>query len=172
MASLKIFCFGIFFLLHIVVNAQVKHYVGIVGGKVVGPTYTMKYKRWSAVVDAGWLAGFEGGYAALNGLHGVVSKDRGKEKLWVDVGIGVFAQGYVSPSQHQQELARTLNYTTPIGAQFASKMSFEYESLPRWNFGVHINFPILFQWEEGAKKMNFGEFALYTMQISVQYKMR
>ncbi|MDR1225619.1 MAG: hypothetical protein LBK47_01810 [Prevotellaceae bacterium] len=151
-------------------NAQTEHYVGVIGGKVVGLGYTLQHKRWSANANAGWLMGFKGGYCSVNGLYGLLAKENNGDWMWLDVGLGAFMQGYGSPTQHQEELAKKLHYNTPAGAQAVSKIGFSSGAFPRWSFGMYISAPLIFDKDASAGKLSMRELYLAYIQLSVQYK--
>ncbi|MDR1225621.1 MAG: hypothetical protein LBK47_01820 [Prevotellaceae bacterium] len=151
-------------------SAQVEHYISGVAGKEVGVGYTLQYKRWSVETDGGWLTGFKGGVASVNGLYRLFSLNpREKESIKVDAGLGVFAQTYSSPTQHQQELAEKLGYTVPVAGQLVAKVSLESASWSRWSFGVHFRRSLVSK-DSNVGRLSFGELCLSYMLISVQYK--
>ncbi|MDR2813385.1 MAG: hypothetical protein LBB79_01830 [Prevotellaceae bacterium] len=107
----QVLMFGIAALSH----AQTEHYAGLVVSNVIGPSYTLRHNRWSAVADAGWLTGFNGMYASVGGMYRILSMNKilkffgrrelnGRDML-ISMGLGLFAQDYYSPSDRQKRWA-------------------------------------------------------------------
>ncbi|MDR1342344.1 MAG: hypothetical protein LBK18_03700 [Prevotellaceae bacterium] len=167
-------------------TAQTEHHLGMIGGKVVGPIYTLQHNRWNVTTTGGWLTGFKGGYASLTGGYRVFSllenfEYAGVKLLYgrgirVDLGLGIFGLGYVAPTLQQKKLARELDYTTPFGVQFIGKIYFNVS--PNWSYGMHIGIPLLTNPTEesiGYSDNNSGvalwKGLLYLYQISLQYRL-
>ncbi|MDR3366628.1 MAG: hypothetical protein LBO71_06645 [Prevotellaceae bacterium] len=167
--------------------AQTEHHLGVIGGKVLGPTYTLQHNRWNVTATGGWLTGFKGGYASVTGGYRVISLLRdfryfGNESadflygkgISVDLGLGVFGLGYLAPTVTQRKLAREMDYTTPLGVQFTGKVYFNVS--PNGSFGMHIGVPLLTNPTEVSIGYNAHNAALwkiwlYIYQISLQYKL-
>ncbi|MDR2938146.1 MAG: hypothetical protein LBU92_04310 [Prevotellaceae bacterium] len=174
----KTLFFMVFFCLSFTVAAQPEHHLGLIGGKVMGASYTLQYKRWSADANAGWLTGLRGGYGSVNGLYRLFVMEKNVGSAWQDgatwfnIGLGVFAQGYTEATQHQQELAKKLQYNTPVGVQAVVQARGTLKVFPRWSFGFNGTIPFTLNEEFGAEKLSFGEVCLGYLSLSVQYKIR
>jgi hypothetical protein len=167
--------------------AQTEHHLGLIGGKVLGPMYTLQHNRWNVTAGGGWLTGFKGGYASVTGGYRVISllENFGSYEaqpkflygggVGVDLGLGVFGLGYAAPTSRQRKLARELDYTTPFGALFFGKVYFNVS--PSWSYGVHIGCPLLLNPTEESVGYNshnangIGKWCLYVVQMSLQYKL-
>jgi hypothetical protein len=169
------------------VYSQTEHHVGMIGGKVLGPVYTLQHNRWSVTTAGGWLTGFKGGYASVTGGFRVIRllENSGYSNgadftpfqgINVDLGLGIFGLGYVAPTAKQKELARKMDYATPFGVQFIGKIYFNVA--PNWTLGMHIGAPLLMNPAEESigysndnSDVALWKGMLYLYQISLQYKL-
>ncbi|MDR1417339.1 MAG: hypothetical protein LBJ57_07985 [Prevotellaceae bacterium] len=146
--------------------SQTEHYLGMIGGKVLGPIYTLQHNRWNVTATGGWLTGFKGGHVSINGGYRVLYHESGKMKA--DVGLGLFGQGYTASSAKQEQLAKELNYDIPFGVQVICKMHVDISE--NWSYGVYIGMPLTGKGISIDGKYSTWKLCLYVFQLSLQYK--
>lgn len=169
-----------------IASAQTEHYAGIAVSNVIGPSYTLRHNRWSVVADAGWLTGFNGVYASVGGMYGLVNLDdmnrvqkffkmpnrpNNGDDMQVSMGLGVFAQDYYNPSARQRRWADELSYMAPSGLNLMVGFCFRSGALPDWNFAWRFRSPVYFTTREQEHAYSKSSIMLLaTYQIVVQRK--
>ncbi|MDR1342343.1 MAG: hypothetical protein LBK18_03695 [Prevotellaceae bacterium] len=149
-------------------TAQTEHHLGMIGGKVVGPIYTLQHNRWNVTATGGWLTGVSGGHLSVTGQYRLLYHESGM--MMVDAGMGLFGQGYTAASGSTQErFAKRMNYDTPFGVQIMTKLLFNFAE--KWSYGMHVGMPLILTENEFGGKRSFWEECLYVFQLSLQYKL-
>ncbi|MDR1023394.1 MAG: hypothetical protein LBL94_09020 [Prevotellaceae bacterium] len=163
-------------------HAQTEHYVGLAVSNVVGPSYTLRHNCWTATADVGWLAGFNGMYASVSGMYQLLNmydilkffkvRNKPKEDVLMNIGLGLFAQDYYSPSVRQKRWADKLGYVALSGCNMLIEYYFRDEKLSNWNFAMRCRLPVYFTTKEHEDVLSKGSVAmmLATFQIVVQRK--
>jgi hypothetical protein len=149
-----------------VVYSQTEHHVGMIAGKVIGPIYTLQHNRWNVTATGGWLAGFKGGYVAVTGGYRLLYFENG---LKADAGLGLFGQKYTALTSRHEQWAKEMEYDTPFGVLLATKLSFDFSE--KWRYGMHIGMPLTLTENELSRQKNIGQWWLYMIQLSLQYKL-
>jgi hypothetical protein len=148
--------------------SQTEHHVGMIGGKVTGPIYTLQHNRWNVTTTGGWLTGLKGGYASVTGGFRLLYLEYG---LKIDAGLGLFGQKYTALTARQEQWAREMEYDVPFGVLLATKLHVDFSE--KWSYGMHISAPLTSPKEndEFSRQKNIGQWWLYMIQLSLQYKL-
>jgi hypothetical protein len=159
------------------VRAQSEHHLGLAISNVVGPSYTFSHNRWSITGIAGWLTGFKGGYASLEGTYDIfppiyrwIKREEHSHRIRVNMGLGFFAQDYINPSDKQQQWANHLQYLSPFGCNII--VEGRYNLLSDWQFAFRMRGPVPFSDKDidyGSR--SYGYYLLSSWQLVIQYKL-